>query len=161
MRSSRRRRLGEPLERGVGRDLEGLGRAGVLGVFEHLLLAAGAAQKVERRLAEREHLAGRLDRADDHHQRVGALVQLLQSARDALGVVARLVEVRLEAGAVAAARRHRDLRLQHADEGVLGGVRLVEVLDDLLLALVDWLTGPSSNLGLKRGMNAAGGPAAW
>jgi hypothetical protein len=51
-------------------------------------------------------------------------------------VVARLAEVRLEGGAVGAARRHRDLRLQHADEGLFRRVRLVEVLHDLLLGSV-------------------------
>ena len=127
---------GQALERRVGGDLQRLGGAGVLGVLEHLLLAAGAAQEIERRLAERERLADdRLDDADDRHQRVAALPSALQAAPDAVGVVARLAQVRLQRGAVGAARRHRDLRLQHAHERLLGGVRLVEVLHDLLLGL--------------------------
>jgi hypothetical protein len=34
---------------------------------------------------------------------------------------------------VRAARGHCDLRLQHSDQGLLAGVRLVELLHDLLL----------------------------
>jgi hypothetical protein len=71
-----------------------------------------------------EHLTdGQLNHADERRQRVEALVELLEAARDALRVGARLVEMGLKPGAVAPARRHRDLRLQHADQRVLGGVR--------------------------------------
>ena len=61
------------------------------------------------------------------------LPERLAAATYASGVVARLTQVRLQAGAIRAARGHRDLRLQHADQRLLAGVRLVEVLHELLL----------------------------
>ncbi len=56
-------------------------------------------------------------------------------APDAVGVIPRLAKVRLERVAVGAARRHGDLLGEDADERALGGVRLVEVLQDLLLTV--------------------------
>ena len=127
----------QALDRRVGGDLQGLGGAGVLGVLQDLLLAAGAAQEIERRLAERERLPDNgPGEAGDRHQRVGAVAETIEPVTDASGVLARLAEVRLQAGAVRPPRRHRDLRLQHADERLLGGMRLVEVLHDLLLSVV-------------------------
>ena len=64
------------------------------------------------------------------------MAETIEPLTDAGGVLARLAEVRLEAGAVGPARRHRDLRLQHSGERLLGGMRLVEVLHDLLLSVV-------------------------
>jgi hypothetical protein len=73
---------GELLDRGVGRDLQRLGGAGVLGVLEHLLLAAGAAQEIERGLAQRERLRDSgLGQIDDRRQRIGAAAE--SSARAA------------------------------------------------------------------------------
>ena len=124
----------EALDRRVGRDLQRLGGAGVLGVLEHLLLAAGTADEIERRLGQRQRLPGDgLGDAAQELQRVAALAQLAQPRLHALGVVAGLAQVRLEPAAIRAAGRHRDLRLQHAHERQLAGVRLVEVLHDLLL----------------------------
>ena len=81
----------QALDRRVGRDLQALAGASVLGVLEHLLLAAGAAQQVERRLAQRERLPDdRLDGADYGHHGIRALAELLQAALDALRVLARL-----------------------------------------------------------------------
>src|SRR3712207_7056103 len=51
-------------------------------------------------------------RADARLERVAAVLQLRQPRLHALGVVARLAQMALERRAVAAARRHRDLRLQ-------------------------------------------------
>src|SRR5436305_1686170 len=45
-------RVGQPLERRVGGDLQRLGRAVVLGVLEELLLPARSPDEVERGLAE-------------------------------------------------------------------------------------------------------------
>ena len=47
-------------------------------------------------------------------QRIAAPAEILETGADALGVAAGLVEVALEALAVAAARGHRDLRLEDA-----------------------------------------------
>ena len=56
----------EALDGRVRRDLQGLGRTRVLGVLEDLLLAAGAAHEIDRRLAERQRLADHgLGEADD------------------------------------------------------------------------------------------------
>jgi hypothetical protein len=123
----------EPLERGVGGDLERLGRGGVLGVLEDLLLAARAAKQVDRRLRQRERLRDHgLGEAEAGEQRVAAPVELADPGLDALGVVARLPQVLLERGAIPAAGRHRDLGLEHAHEADLARVRFVEVLHDLL-----------------------------
>jgi hypothetical protein len=54
------------------------------------------------------------------------------AALEALGVAAGLVAVLLEALAVGATRGHGDVRLEGAGERVLGGVRLVEVLEELV-----------------------------
>jgi hypothetical protein len=51
-------------------------------------------------------------------------------------VVARLAQVRFEAVAVASTRGHCDLRLQHRDERLLRGMRLTQILHDLLFSLV-------------------------
>src|SRR3954451_12035181 len=124
----------ELLQRRVGRDLQRLGSAGVLGVLEHLLLAARTADEIDGRLGQRERLTDhRLGEAAEDLQRVAALPQLAQSLLHALGVIARLAQVLLKPTAVAPPRGHRDLGLQHAHERHLGGVRFVEVLHDLLL----------------------------
>ena len=57
-----------------------------------------------------------LDDADGAGQQIAALAELLEAGADALGVVARLVEVALEALAIAPARGHGDLRLQDAHQ---------------------------------------------
>src|SRR4051812_17533881 len=129
-------RGGEPLDRRVRRDLERLGRAVVLGVLEHLLLAARPAHQVERRLAEGERLADEgLGQPDPGLQRVaaGLRLQRVGALAHALGVAAGLLEMLLERGAGAPARRHRDLALQDADERDLRRVGLLEVLPHLLL----------------------------
>ena len=59
------------------------------------------------------------------------------------------------AGAVGPARRHRDLRLQHAHERMLAGVGLVEVLHDLLLLLL--LLGLTHGAVLQSVVRAEGG----
>src|SRR4029079_9512212 len=88
-------------------------------------------------LAERKHLTDdALGHADDRHQRVRALAQRVQTLRDTLRIITRLGEMLLQRGAVAAARSHRDLRLQHANQRLLGRMRLVEVLNDFLLSWV-------------------------
>src|SRR4051812_31839141 len=126
-------RAGQPLERRVGGDLEGLGGARVLGVLEDLLLAARSAQQVERGLAERYGLADdALDEADGGCQWIAAAAEVLQPRVDAARVVARLVEMALEAVPVAAARGHGDLRLQDAHQRELRREGLVEVLHDFL-----------------------------
>ena len=128
---------GEALERRVGGDLQRLGGAGVLGVLEDLLLAAGAAQQVDRRLADRERLADDgLGETEDRAERAAAAAERLAPATDALGMVARLAQMGLERAAVGAARRHRDLRGEDAHERALVGVRLVEVLKDLRLGCI-------------------------
>ena len=133
VRSSPTERASRSID-GVGRDLQRLGGAGVLGVLEHLLLAAGPADEIERRLGQRQRLPGdALGDAAQELQRVAALAQLAQPRLHALGVVARLTQVRLQPAAIRAAGRHRDLRLQHAHERHLAGVRFIEVLHDLLL----------------------------
>jgi hypothetical protein len=127
-------RAGQALERGVGGDLQRLGRARVLGVLEHLLLAAGAAQEVKRGLADGQHLAEHvLPEADHRRHRAGAGVQLAEPLRDRRGVPASLGEVLLQGGPVAAAGRHGNLGLEHANESVLAGPGLGQVLHDLLL----------------------------
>ena len=72
-------------------------------------------------------------RVDGAGQQTAALAELLQTPADAPGVVAGLVEVSLEALAVAAARGHGDLRLKDAHQRELAGMGLVEVLHDLLV----------------------------
>src|SRR4051794_6892407 len=129
-------RGGEPLDRGVRRDLERLGRAVVLGVLEDLLLAARPAHHVEGRLAEGERLADDgLGQADPGQQRVaaGLGVKRVGALAHTVGVAAGLLEMLLDGGAGAAPGRHRDLALQDADQRALRRVRLLEVLHDLLL----------------------------
>ncbi len=90
-------RAREPLDRRVRGDLERLSGAGVLGVLEHLLLAAGAAEEIQRRLVEGDGLPNDvLPEADDGHERVRALAERLQAATDTSGVLTRLAEVRLQ-----------------------------------------------------------------
>src|SRR5205823_12584427 len=92
--------------------------------------------QVKRRLAERESLTDQhLAEADHHLQRIPSLLKLAQSLLDATGMIARLVEMLLQAIAIGAARRHRNLRLQDADQPDLAGMRLVQVLHDFLVGL--------------------------
>ena len=71
-----------------------------------------------------------------------ALPELIEAALDALGVIARLAQMSFQAVAVAATRSHCDLRLQHGDERLLHGMRLTEVLHNLLFRLVvHWSSG--------------------
>ena len=91
----------------VGRDLERLGRALVLGVLEHALALVRRAHDVERALGEHEHLAdGVADEAGRDGQRAAAAVgaEIGATALDRLDLVARLLEVALEQLAVAARR---------------------------------------------------------
>jgi len=86
---------------------------GVLGVLEHLLLTPGPAQKVKRRLAQRQHLAEQpLAEAKQCLQRIIPLAQLRQTLLKAVSVPARLIEMALQPIAIGAARRHRNLRLR-------------------------------------------------
>ena len=127
----------EPGQGGVGGDLLRLGGARVLGVLEHLLLAAAAANEVDRRLGQRQPLPDhRLDQAETDLERVVALPELAQATLDALGVPASLAEVGLEPVAVLAARGHGDLGLKLAHQRKLRAVGLVQVLHDLLLLLL-------------------------
>ena len=118
------------LERVVGRDLERLGRALVLGVLEQLLLAAAAAQQVDRALGEREHLAdeGLGPGRPRPTTRPPPAPRSPRRRSIARGVPAGLAQVALEQPAVAAARRHRDVGLKRGDQRRLGGVGLLEVL---------------------------------
>ena len=85
-------------------------------------------------MRQRQRLPGdALGDAAQELQRVAALAQLAQPRLHALGVAARLAQVRLQPAAVGAARRHRDLRLQYAHERQLAGMGFIEVLHDLLL----------------------------
>ena len=127
----------EPDKRGVGGDLQRLRRAAVLGVLEHLLLAPGPANEIERGLGQRQRLADEaLERAQTGLERVVALPQLAQPDLDALGVPPRLAKVALQPIAVPTLRGHRDLRLQLPHQRQLCAMRLVQVLHDLLLLLL-------------------------
>ena len=124
-------------QRGVGGDLEGLRGARVLGVLEHLLLAAGSANQVERGLGQRQGLPDEaLQGTESDLERVAALTQLGQPDLETLGVPPRLLKVGLQPVAVLALGGHRDLRLELAHERQLRTMGLVQVLHDLLLLLL-------------------------
>src|SRR6202012_4838581 len=77
----------EPLDRGVGRDLQRLGGAGVLGVLEDLLLTAGAAHQIKRGLAERQRLTEcTLPEVKDGREGVRTLIERVEAIPDALGM---------------------------------------------------------------------------
>src|SRR5205807_10272378 len=114
-----------------------LARACVLGVLEYFLLAVGAAEQVKGSLSESQGLAHdglrEPDAKADEVGSIAGLPELRQAPAHASGVSASLLQVRFEPVAVGAAWSDRDLSLQHAYQGALGRMGLVEVLDDLLL----------------------------
>ena len=87
-----------------------------------------------------------LREADADLDEVVAVAELLQPVLDAARVVARLAQVGLQRAPIGAARRHRDLRLEDADETHLAGVGLLQVLDDLLRGLVHGAMATRMNL---------------
>src|SRR5215207_1112005 len=73
-------------------------------------------------------------------------------------MVAGLAQVLLQAAAVAPARRHRDLRLQHAHQAGLARMGLVEVLEDLLVRFGHALRPtPACGVGTRLRSNANSG----
>jgi hypothetical protein len=93
-----------------------------LGVLQHLLGLAGAAQRVQRALCSGDRLAG--DRREargrvGEHVRpgsarpgLGLAAELLDAALDQTRVVLRLLEVVLKALSVRRLRRHGDVSLE-------------------------------------------------
>jgi hypothetical protein len=77
-----------------------------------------------------------LDHTHPQLERIAALTRLPQPLLDAPGVMASFPKMLLKHAAIAALRRHRDLRLKLAHQSQLGGVSLVEVPHDLLLLLL-------------------------
>ena len=137
-------RLGERLDGPVGRDL--LGLVLVLGprVLEHALLLAGATHGVQRPLRDRRGaLDGSLRGAGalgellgpGERDRLGLAAELLDAPRDVAGVSLGLLEVLAQPLLVVGARRHDDVGLERDLEPPLGRVGLVEVLDELHVAL--------------------------
>ena len=107
-------RTGQVLERGIGRDLECLGRARILRVLQHLLLATAAPQQVKGHLGQRERLRQRVLRpAHRGLERVATRAEIGHTAIDATCVIAGLAQMLLQRGAIAPPRGHRDLRLEH------------------------------------------------
>ena len=129
----------ERLERVVDGDLERLGDDLVAGVLEQLLLAVGAAaQQVERALGEDERLPD-----DGGHRAVGGgehaavAADLADPARDGALVLLGLGQVALQRVAVGPARGHRDVGAEVGDERLLGGMRLLEMLDEQRAGALD------------------------
>ena len=128
---------GESGQRRVGGDLKRLGRARVLGVLQHLLLATASANQIERGLGQRQSLPDKaLQGTQSGLKRVVALPQLGQPALETLAVPPGLLEVGLKPVAVLTPGGHRNLRLQLAHERQLRTMGLVQVLHDLLLLLL-------------------------
>jgi len=75
---------------------------------------------------------------DDTHTGIddapAVLSQVVEAALDLLFVAPCLAQMALEKLAVVALGRHPNVRLEGAHERNLGGVRLVQVLDDLLVS---------------------------
>jgi hypothetical protein len=109
-----------------------------LGVLEHLLVLARAAERVQRTLRGRHGLAGGgghrgggvADRAGRGHG-LGLAAELLDAPLDPARVRLGLTEVLLQALLVRRLGGHPDVRLKRRLELPFLSVRLVEVLDQL------------------------------
>src|SRR3954471_594221 len=122
----------ELLEGVVDPDLERLGDDLVAGVLEQLLLALGAAaQQVERPLGEDERLPDdRGGEAVGGGEDAAVAADLPDPAGDRALVLLGLGEMALQQVAVGPAGGHRDVGAEVGDQGLLGGVRLLQVLED-------------------------------
>jgi hypothetical protein len=127
----------------------------VLGVLEHLLGLAGAAQRVDRTLRRRDGLAGDARHglrdglgAGQAGARVGRALQLLDAPLELLGVSLGLTKVLLQALLVRRARGHRDVGLERSLELLLLAICLVQVLDDLCVSRWCRISHRSGLLGL-------------
>jgi hypothetical protein len=110
----------------------------VLGVLQHLLGLARAAQRMDRSLRRRDCTARDVRDSCRDSLRTGqpltqlrSAAELLDASLELLGMILRLAQVLLEPLLVRRARGHADVRLKRGLELLLLAVSLVEVLDDL------------------------------
>jgi hypothetical protein len=110
----------------------------VLGVLQHLLGLAGAAERVQRALRRGHRAAGDVRHGGGHRlgtrelpADLGGAAELLDATLELLRVILRLAQVLLEALLVRRASGQTDVRLKRLLELLLLAVCLVQVLDDL------------------------------